>query len=111
MRRHQHQVAGAAGGKSSQQHGKESSETSLARIWRAIDVYARVDEDLQVKTEAGAFVTLGFWALMAVLVVGEIHAFLKTSPPIERVVVDSTMGHRLRINADVVSPYSILVLG
>lgn len=78
-------------------------ETSMARTLRAVDVYAKVEEDLQVKTETGAAVTIAFWVLMLVLIVGEVHAFLKERPAIERVVVDTTMGQRLRINTDIVS--------
>ena len=79
-------------------------ESSIGiKTLRAVDIYARVDEDLQLKTEAGAAVTIGFWLLMLVLIVGEVRAFMKEQPAIERVVVDSTMGQRLRINADIVS--------
>lgn len=67
------------------------------------DMYAKVDDDLQVKTETGAAVTIGFWMLMVVLVIGEIQAYLQEKPAIERVVVDNTMGQRLRINANIVS--------
>lgn len=78
-------------------------ETPIARTLRAVDVYAKVEEDLQLKTETGAAVTIAFWVLMLVLVVGEVRAFLKERPAIERVVVDTTMGQRLRINTDIVS--------
>lgn len=77
--------------------------STLARIVQRFDVYAKVDDDLQVKTETGAAVTIGFWLLMVVLVVGEVQAYLRVQPAIERVVVDSTMGQRVRINADIVS--------
>lgn len=73
-------------------------------------MYARVDEDLQVKTETGAAVTIGFWVLMVVLVIGEIQAHLREKPAIERVVVDNTMGQRLRINADIVSRWTSSVV-
>lgn len=78
-------------------------ETSISRTLRAVDVYAKVEEDLQVKTETGAAVTIAFWVLMLVLVIGEVRAYLKERPAIERVVVDTTMGQRLRINTDIVS--------
>lgn len=77
--------------------------SSVSRIIRRLDVYARVDDDLQVKTDTGAAVTIGFWALMAVLVIGEIQAYLMVQPATERVVVDNAIGQRLRINADIVS--------
>lgn len=77
--------------------------TLLERTIKQLDVYARVDEDLQVRTEAGAAVTIGFWVLMVVLCVGEVQAYRKVQPPTERVVVDSSMGQKLRINIDMVS--------
>lgn len=66
------------------------------------DVYARVDDDLAVKTQAGAAVTIAFWVLMVILCIGEIQAYRKLQPPAERIVVDSTLGQRLRINVDIV---------
>ncbi|CAN0542167.1 unnamed protein product, partial [Ectocarpus sp. 8 AP-2014] len=74
--------------------------TLLERTIKQLDVYARVDEDLQVRTEAGAAVTIGFWVLMVVLCVGEVQAYRKVQAPTERVVVDSSMGQKLRINID-----------
>lgn len=78
-------------------------DSGFLRTASKFDMYAKVDEDLQVKTETGAAVTIGFWLLMVVLVIGEIQAYLKEKPAIERVVVDNTMGQRLRINANIVS--------
>lgn len=82
---------------------QSEGNSALARIARRLDVFAKIDDDLQVKTEAGAAVTIGFWMLMIVLVIGEVQAYMRVQPAIERVVVDSTMGQRVRINADIVS--------
>lgn len=82
---------------------RPEGNSALWRIIKRLDVYAKIDDDLQVKTETGAAVTIGFWMLMIVLVVGEIQAYRRVQPPIEHVVVDSTMGQRVRINADIVS--------
>lgn len=84
--------------------GGSGEDTSMfSRAIKRLDLYARVDDDLQVQTEAGAAVTIGFWVLMVVLCIGEVQAFRKVQPITERVVVDSTMGQRLRINVDMVS--------
>lgn len=84
--------------------GASREDTSIfARAIKRLDLYARIDDDLQVQTEAGAAVTIGFWVLMVVLCIGEVQAFRKVQPSTERVVVDSTMGQRLRINVDMVS--------
>lgn len=82
---------------------RSEGNSALWRIIKRLDVYARIDDDLQVKTETGAAVTIGFWILMIVLVIGEVQAYMKVQPAIEHVVVDSTMGQRVRINADIVS--------
>lgn len=82
----------------------------LERTIKQLDVYARVDEDLQVRTEAGAAVTIGFWVLMVVLCVGEVQAYRKVQAPTERVVVDSIMGQKLRINIDMVSRELLLYI-
>lgn len=74
------------------------SAASVSRF----DLYARVDDDLAVKTQAGAAVTIGFWVLMVILCIGEIQAYRKLRPPTERVVVDSSLGQRLRINVNIV---------
>lgn len=72
-------------------------------LLQQLDVYAKVDDDLAVRTEMGAAVTIGFWVLMVILCVGEVQAYRKVHPPTERVVVDTTMGQRLLINTDIVS--------
>lgn len=82
---------------------RPEGNSALWKIVKRLDVYARVDDDLQVKTETGAAVTIGFWMLMIVLVIGEVQAYMRVQPAIERVVVDSTLGQRVRINADIVS--------
>lgn len=97
MMRRRHQV-----GSSTAAGGDRSSEASGLRALARFDLYARVDDDLAVKTETGAAVTIGFWVLMLVLIVGEVLAFRKLPPPAERVVVNSTFDQRLRINIDLV---------
>lgn len=84
---------------------RSSEDVRLYRAIQTFDVYARVDDDLQVKTDAGAAVTIGFWVLTLLLVTGEVAAYLRRPPSTERVVVDSTMGQKLRINADIVGIY------
>lgn len=78
------------------------STSSVSGVLSRFDVYARVDDDLAVKTQAGAAVTIGFWVLMVILCVGEVQAYRKLRPPTERVVVDSSLGQRLRINVNIV---------
>lgn len=99
MRRRQG-VGNAPNGDEAIANGQDSS---FFRTVSKFDMYAKVDEDLQVKTETGAAVTIGFWLLMVVLVIGEIQAYLKEKPATERVVVDNTMGQRLQISANIVS--------
>lgn len=95
--RRRHEKSGPAAGNRS-----PTSTEWASRVFSRFDVYARVDDDLAVKTEAGAAVTIGFWLLMVILCIGEIQAYRKLRPPEERVVVDPSLGQRLRISVDIV---------
>lgn len=102
-------------GRIRQQHGPNSNPSSrqkssragggsaISRALQRFDLYANVDEDLQVKTGTGAAVTIGFWLVMVLLVYGEVVAHLRVMPATERLVVDSTIGQKLRINTNIVS--------
>lgn len=89
---------------------KAGDDSSFSRAIQKFDVYARVDDDLQVKTETGAAVTIGSWILALLLVCGEIASYLRGAPSTERLLVDYTMGQRLRINADIVSIRAVRAL-
>ncbi len=104
MMRRRHQV-----GSSTASGGDRSSDGSGLRALARFDLFARVDDDLAVKTETGAAVTIGFWVLMVVLIVGEVLAFRKLPPSAERVVVNSTFDQRLRINIDLVRQSRLVV--
>lgn len=82
---------------------RRQGHAAFATAMHRFDLYAKVDDDLRVKTEAGAAVTIGFWLLTLLLVWGEVTAYYRQAPATERLVVDSTMGQKLRINADIVS--------
>lgn len=98
MMRKRHEKGGAAAAG----NGSATSTEWVSGVLSRFDVYARVDDDLAVKTQAGAAVTIGFWVLMVVLCIGEIQAYRKVRPPTERVVVDTSLGQRLRINVNIV---------
>lgn len=104
MMRKRHEASGSsAGGRANGREGEGGGATGFFGLLQQLDVYAKVDDDLAVRTETGAAVTIGFWVLMVVLCIGEVQAYRKVQPPTERVVVDTTMGQRLLINADIVS--------
>lgn len=98
MMRKRHEKSGRA----AVGNGSTNAVTSVSGVLSRFDVYARIDDDLAVKTQAGAAVTIGFWVFMVVLCIGEIQAYRKLRPPTERVVVDSSLGQRLRININIV---------
>lgn len=102
--RKRHEAGGSsAGGKANGRAGGGGGATGVFGLLQQLDVYAKVDDDLAVRTETGAAVTIGFWVLMVILCIGEVQAYRKVQPPAERVVVDTTMGQKLLINADIVS--------
>lgn len=99
MMRRRHQIGSSTGAS----NDRSNEGTGLRALAARFDLYARVDDDLAVRTETGAAVTIGFWVLMVILIVGEVLAFRKVPPAAERVVVNATLDQRLRINIDLVS--------
>ena len=59
-----------------------------------------MDEEFRVQTSFGAALSIVAWAIIAVLVVAEIRSFVVPELK-EHLVVDTTLGERLRINFNV----------
>eukprot|EP00953_Heterococcus_sp_UTEX-ZZ885_P036553 18812-Heterococcus_DN1.PRE.3 len=77
----------------------DSKDTKLAKTLRKFDVYARVDEDLTVRTESGATVTVVFWVLLLLLIASEVRSYVVSlSGQKEHLRVDTTLGKKLDIN-------------
>lgn len=70
---------------------------------RHFDAYPKTLEDFRVKTFGGAAVTILAGALMLVLFLSELNYYLTTEVHPE-LFVDTTRGHKLRINADITFP-------
>ncbi|KAG5184554.1 endoplasmic reticulum vesicle transporter-domain-containing protein [Tribonema minus] len=76
----------------------EDADSKLAKTLRRMDLYARVNEDLTVKTESGATVTVVFWVLLVLLVTSEVRTFLATRTSREELMrVDTSLGRKLEI--------------
>ena len=64
------------------------------------DLYHKVDEEFRVQTSFGAALSLVGWVVIGVLLLAEIRSFV--APEIkEHLVVDTSMGERLRVNFNV----------
>ncbi|CAG9566983.1 unnamed protein product [Danaus chrysippus] len=71
--------------------------------FKQLDAYAKTLEDFRVKTATGAIITVTGAFVMILLILSELHTYM--SPNIsEELFVDTSRGHKLRINFDIVVP-------
>ena len=64
------------------------------------DIYTKVEEDFSTQTSTGASLSIAGWVIIAVLVMSEIAFFLGPVSK-EHMIVDTTLGQRLKINIDI----------
>ncbi|KAI8427758.1 hypothetical protein MSG28_002182 [Choristoneura fumiferana] len=77
--------------------------TPLIDRFKQLDAYAKTLEDFRVKTATGAAITVTGAAIMILLFLSELHTYL--SPNVsEELFVDTSRGHKLRINIDIIVP-------
>ncbi|CAH2104739.1 unnamed protein product [Euphydryas editha] len=71
--------------------------------FKQLDAYAKTLEDFRVKTASGAVITVTGAIVMFLLILSEMHTYM--SPNIsEELFVDTSRGHKLKINFDIVVP-------
>ena len=77
----------------------------VARHVRHLDVYSnnKLSPEFKVQTEMGGQISLIGWIVTLVLFLGELSAYLTVSTH-EHMVVDTTLGHKLRIDINVTFP-------
>lgn len=64
------------------------------------DVYTKVEEDFVIQTSSGATLSLIGWFIIAVLIISELSSYMSRTTK-EHMVVDTSLGERLRINIDI----------
>ena len=96
----------SGGGSGSGRKPGDSSRTSQLDNLKAFldiknyDIYTKVEEDFSIQTSTGASLSLVGWIIIAVLVMSEIAFFLGPVSQ-EHMIVDTTLGQRLKINIDI----------
>ncbi|KAL0849130.1 hypothetical protein ABMA28_013479 [Loxostege sticticalis] len=71
--------------------------------FKQLDAYAKTLEDFRIKTATGAAITVTGAIVMILLFLSELYTYM--SPNIsEELFVDTSRGHKLRINFDIVVP-------
>ncbi|CAH2066589.1 unnamed protein product, partial [Iphiclides podalirius] len=77
--------------------------SQLINKFKQFDAYAKTLEDFKVKTATGATITVVGVCLMILLFLSELYTYM--SPNIsEELFVDTSRGHKLRINFDIIVP-------
>ena len=64
------------------------------------DIYTKVEEDFSSQTSTGASLSFVGWIIIVVLVMSEVAFFLGPVSK-EHMIVDTTLGQRLKINIDI----------
>ncbi|XP_023955227.2 endoplasmic reticulum-Golgi intermediate compartment protein 3 [Bicyclus anynana] len=78
-------------------------ESQFVSKFKQLDAYAKTLEDFRVKTATGAIITVSGAVIMVLLILSELHTYM--SPNIsEELFVDTSRGHKLRINFDIIVP-------
>lgn len=67
---------------------------------RTFDLFTKIEDDFRVQTSSGAYLSLSGWVLIFVLLSGAFWDYL-TPQTREHMIVDTTLGGRLRVNVDI----------
>ncbi|KAG6446237.1 hypothetical protein O3G_MSEX004352 [Manduca sexta] len=77
--------------------------SDLIDKFKQLDAYAKTLDDFRVKTATGAAITITSVVVMILLFLSELYVYM--SPNIsEELFVDTSRGHKLRINLDITVP-------
>ena len=76
------------------------SEGSRRLDLRTFDLFTKIEDDFRVQTSSGAYLSLSGWILIVVLLSGAFWDYL-TPQTREHMIVDTTLGGRLRVNVDI----------
>jgi hypothetical protein len=79
---------------------KKENVKNFASQLRRFDIYTKLEEDYKVQTSSGATLSLIGWLIMSILIIGEFQNYM-TPTVKEHMVVDTTLGQRLRVNINV----------
>lgn len=90
-------IMSSSSGKSEKK--KDSTVGFSARLKR-FDLYTKLEEDYKVQTSGGATLSIVGWVVMTILIIGEFNNYM-TPTMKEHMVVDTTLGQRLRVNLNI----------
>lgn len=77
-----------------------TAKSDYLSTFRKLDVYPKLEESYSVKTSTGATVSLVSGVIMLVLFLSEFASFMTVTRK-DHIVVDTTMGEKLRINFNI----------
>jgi hypothetical protein len=85
----------------------EQPAASVTKLVKKFDMYAKVKEEYTVKkppSASASTLALVAWALTAVLSVSELWTYATSTRTKEHMLVDTSLGQKLRINVNVTFP-------
>lgn len=103
--RNGHDSNGAYGNGNADADDKYGSKSVRRRMVRRLDMFPKVETDLEVKTERGGLVTLVGYGIVFFLVLNELLAHrAMNQDTIETVVVDTSLSPKMNVNINISFP-------
>lgn len=98
---------GGGGGAAGGSLVDDQQAASVTKIVKKFDMYAKVKEEYTVKkppSTSSSSRTIIAWALTAVLTLSELWSYATSTGTKEHMLVDTSLGQKLRINVNVTFP-------
>jgi hypothetical protein len=99
---------GGGGGDGGMMEVSEGTYEKAKKNLKKFDIYAKVVPELDGNTNpvkaAPTSVSYAAWAIVAILSLGEIWSYLRSGGVREHMLVDSSLGQKLRINVNITFP-------
>ncbi|KAL7435453.1 hypothetical protein ACHAXM_006184 [Skeletonema potamos] len=87
---------------SSQDDNKYTKYSKQTRLLKKVDFFPKTDIDYEIRTERGAQLTFIGYLLMLILILAEFITWTSSnSEAIEHIVVDTSIGKRMRVNLNI----------
>ena len=86
---------------------EEKPVEKMSKLVRKFDMYAKVKEEYRETAPvsvSGGYLTLAAWVLTAMLTLSEVWTYATGTRLKEKMLVDTTLGQKLRINVNITFP-------
>lgn len=86
---------------------EEKPVEKMTKMVKKFDIYAKVKDEYKVKnpvSATGTYINMFAWSLIAILTLSEFWTYLRGNSTKEHMLVDTSLGQKLRINVNISFP-------